>query len=98
MLEGLSLPIPGDPVTIERKGRIVAHSRNLRGIRDYSRTRGTYLTKIRTRPYTDGSTCGLLEVWWADGAYSQCGFRSYSILQDWVRERRSWRGVEWQDG
>lgn len=77
-------------VNIEKGGQIIRTSRNLRGLLDYARV--SKPKRVELTPQ-EGSN-GRLRVIYSDGATSSARFRSYNIMVDWVRNRRSWRGAE----
>jgi hypothetical protein len=72
---------------IEKNGQIVKRSRNLRGIVDYSRV--SVPARVELIPV--GKSSGSLRVIFADGASTRVNFASYSIMVDWVRNRRCMR-------
>ena len=76
--------------SIIRGGQIIRTSRNLRGMLDYARI--SPVVRIETTP--QGKVSGALRVFYADGAESKAFFRSYGIMIDFVRNRRSWRTAQ----
>ena len=83
-------------VEIIKASRVVAQSRNLRGILTYASSRGTYVTRAAIeaeRP--SGSGTGTLTVEWADGARVVTPFACFSVLAGWLDARRSWSGVRY---
>lgn len=74
------------------QGVTVAKSRNLRGIRDYARK--SPVIKVETRKCIDLPECGELRITYANGAQGFAFFRSHGIMIDFLRNRRSWRNVE----
>ena len=77
-------------VNIEKNGKIIRKSSNLRGILDYARI--SKPSRIELTP--QGKCNGRLRVIYTDGAVTSAHFASYHIMVDWVRNRRSWRGTE----
>lgn len=75
---------------IIKGGQIIRTSRNLRGLLDYARV--SPVVRLESCPI--GSTSGTVRVFFADGAESRANFRSYHIMIDWLRARRSWRSAE----
>jgi len=78
-------------------GRIIRKSRNLRAMRDYARV--SPVARIEScdigAMQPDGTRySGTVRVIFKDGAESRANFRSYHIMIDWIRNRRSWRGAE----
>lgn len=71
-------------VSIEKNGRIIRRSKNLRGIIDYART--SPASRVELTP--QGVTRGRVRVIYADGAVTSAQFNSYRIAVDWVRRRR----------
>ena len=72
---------------IIKEGRIIRQSQNLRGMRDYARV--SPVVKIESSRV--GEASGALRVIYEDGAESMATFRSYHIMIDFIRDRRSWR-------
>ena len=72
---------------IIKEGRIIRQSQNLRGMRDYARVSPV----IRVESSRAGKTSGTLHVIYKDGAESRASFRSYHIMIDFIRDRRSWK-------
>lgn len=70
-------------------GSTVRTSKNLQGMRDYARV--SPVVKVETRKDDKNIYRGLLRVTYENGNYSTASFASYSIMIDWVRNRRSWR-------
>lgn len=77
-------------VNIIKNGQIIRSSRNLRGILDYARVSPV----IRVESCPLDKVCGTVRVIYTDGAESRANFRSYHIMIDWLRNRRSWRGAK----
>ena len=71
-------------------GQIIRTSRNLRGIIDYVRVSPV----ARIESCQIGAVCGTVRVIFKDGAESRANFRSYRIMIDWIRNRRSWRSAK----
>lgn len=76
---------------IIKDGKIIRTSKNLRAMRDYARV--SPVVRIDSSPIND-SHCGTMRVIYADSAESLAYFRSYHIMIDFIRNRRSWRGAE----
>lgn len=76
---------------IRKNGVIIRTSRNLRGMCDYARTSPVRLVDACRDP--ENAVRGVLVVTYADGATSRASFASYHIMIDFVRNRRTWRGV-----
>lgn len=77
-------------ISIEKNAKTIRTSRNLRGILDYSRI--SKPSRIELTP--QGIANGRLRVIYEDGATTSAHFVSYHIMVDWVRNRRSWRGLD----
>lgn len=77
-------------ISIEKNAKIIRTSQNLRGILDYARI--SKPARIELTP--QGKYNGRLRVIYKDGATTSAHFVSYHIMVDWVRNRRSWHGVE----
>lgn len=77
-------------ITINKGGRVLHRSRNLRGMLDYARVSNV----IRVDLAEDGPVRGVLTVEYADGAISSVTFASYHIMIDFVRNRRTWRDAK----
>lgn len=76
---------------VAKDGRIVAMSKNLRGMRDFARkSRVDHVVTCRDPRNT---ARGLLTVIYADGSQCVASFASFHIMIDFVRNRRSWRGA-----
>ena len=71
---------------IEKGGRIIKTSRNLRGLVEYARV--SKPKRIELTPQSGEN--GRLRVIFEDGASTSAHFASYRIMVDWVRSRRSW--------
>lgn len=78
-------------ITIEKDGKTVSESKNLRGVRDYENTRYTYVISLAVTRFHSGK--GGLVVCWADGARCETNFESYAVLVNWLTKRRSWYGL-----
>ena len=79
-------------VIFSRASGVISRSRNLRGI--IARSAKVAVARIvvsPTGPTTEGA--GSLYVEWVDGAWCSTPFASYWVAQDWVRRRRSFKGV-----
>lgn len=74
---------------IEKAGRIVARSKNLRGVLDYGRRWGVARLELIELPEGAGS----LRVIFKDGATTRENFASWGVLRAWVNARRSWAGA-----
>lgn len=82
---------------IIKNGCIIRSSKNLRAMRDYARV--SPVVRIEScdigAMQPDGHRYnGTVRVIYADGAESRANFRSYHIMIDWIRNRRSWRSAE----
>lgn len=81
-------------VEIKNNGRVVSTSKNLRAITAYAAKGGIWVDKFTlTQGYDGSKEQGLLRVEFNDGAVCETNFRSYHIMVDWVRNRRSMRGA-----
>lgn len=80
------------PIGLDRPARCNGVSKNLRGLRDYARR--FPVVCVITRKDPSNSTRGVLHVVYADGAIGCASFASHSIMIDFVRNRRTWRGAE----
>lgn len=80
-------------LTIYRDERPVSHSRNLRGIADYSRKPGQHVIRVIAErdPESGSSERGRLIIHFADGAECVAFFRSHILMLNWVYARRNWR-------
>lgn len=81
---------------IIKGGQIIRKSRNLRAMRDYARV--SPVVRIEScdigAMQADGVRySGTVRVIYADGAESRANFRSYGVMIDWIRNRRTWRGA-----
>ena len=74
---------------IIKNGQIIRTSRNLRGIVDYARV--SPVVRVESCPI--GAMSGTVRVFFKDGAESRANFRSYHIMIDWIRGRRTWRAA-----
>lgn len=83
---------PEGETYIVLNGATVKRSKNLRGLLDYSRKAKP--VKVETRKDPSLPVCGQLRVTYNDGAIGHAFFRSYEIMIDWVRGRRSFRRIE----
>lgn len=72
---------------IIKEGRIIRQSQNLRGMLDYARVSPV----VQIESCRLGKVSGALRVIYKDGAESSATFRSYHIMIDFIRDRRSWR-------
>lgn len=75
---------------VEKCGRIIRSSKNLRALRDYART--SPIQRVELTP--QGRVNGRIRVVYEDGATSSAHFASYHIMVDFVRNRRSWKTAE----
>lgn len=78
-------------VEIIKDAKVIRRSRNLRGLLDYPRHFSRYVRRVSIEPHSNG---GRLSVFYADGAFASADFASFSVLQGWLRSRRSWHGAE----
>lgn len=76
---------------IIKNGQIIRTSKNLRGMRDYARV--SPVVRIESCPINN-DTCGTMRVLYADGAESRANFRSYHVMIDFIRNRRTWRSAK----
>lgn len=76
--------------SIIKNGRIIRSSRNLRGLTDYARVSPV----VRIESCRIGEVSGTVRVFFKDGAESRANFRSYHIMMDWIRARRTWKTAE----
>lgn len=76
---------------IIKNGQIIRTSKNLRGMRDYARV--SPVVRIESTPIADG-VMGTMRVFYADGAECRANFNSYSIMIDFIRNRRTWRSAK----
>lgn len=76
----------------DHSARILSYSRNLRSMRDYARRSPVVCVISRKDP--ENETRGVLHIVYANGAICRASFASHSIMIDFVRNRRSWRGAE----
>lgn len=75
-------------------GKLVARSKNLRGMRDYGRRSPVARVECRKRNAHPKDPAGVIRVEYANGATCTADFASYNIMVDFVRNRRSWRGAD----
>jgi hypothetical protein len=71
-------------------GRVIRTSKNLRGMRDYARV--AHVVKVESR--MTERELGEVTVTYADGATCTAEFKSYHIMVDFIRNRRTWRNAE----
>lgn len=71
---------------IRLDGKVVARSRNLRGILDYARKSPVESVVIAPSPCGRGT----LRVTYHNNARASAVFASFTILRDWCDARRSW--------
>ncbi len=76
---------------VTKAGQVIRKSRNLRAMRDYARV--SPVVAVITDKDPGNAVRGVLLVEYADGAESRASFASHSIMIDWVRNRRTWRGA-----
>lgn len=76
---------------LDRDGKVISQSRNLRGIRRYA---GKHVVKILDISNTRNFDCildgGLLSILFEGGVSFQTDFASFEVLRDFVRR---WRNV-----
>lgn len=72
-----------------KNGQIIRTSKNLRGMRDYARVSPV----VHIESAVLGDVSGTMRVFYADGAESRANFRSYKIMIDFIRNRRTWRNA-----
>jgi hypothetical protein len=75
--------------TIVLEGTIIRQSQNLRGMRDYARTSRVY--RVHAKPDPENTYRGILSVEYENGATSEASFACFTVLLEWLRDRRSWR-------
>ena len=73
--------------SIIKDGHVIRQSKNLRGMRDYARVSPV----VQIESSRLGKVSGALRVIYKDGVESMATFRSYHIMIDFIRDRRSWR-------
>lgn len=73
--------------SIIKEGRTIRKSQNLRGMLDYARVSPV----VRVESSRVGKVSGVLHVVYKDGAESSAKFRSYHIMIDFIRNRRTWK-------
>lgn len=73
--------------SIIKDGRIIHQSQNLRGMREYARVSPV----VQIESCRVGEASGALRVIYKDGAESMATFRSYHIMIDFIRDRRTWK-------
>jgi hypothetical protein len=76
---------------IVKDGKVIRTSKNLRGMRDYVSV--SPVAHVKTLRDMTNNVRGVLLVEYADGATCCASFASHSIMIDFVRNRRSWRGA-----
>lgn len=81
---------------IQKDGKVIQQSRNLRGIRRYV---GSHIIKeLQIASQINGST-GWLYIIFEDGSTFQTDFASFSVLQNFVRSWRNTYGAPlWMNG
>lgn len=72
-------------------GAIIRKSKNLRGMRYYARV--SRVSKVEAKQNPANNVRGVLRVTYLDGCYSIADFASYSIMIDFIRNRKSWRNA-----
>lgn len=72
-------------VEIMLGSKVVARSRNLRGLLDYARKEPPVSAAVNKTP-----TGGRLTVFFNDGALCHVEFADYSVACGWIAGRRSW--------
>lgn len=82
---------PSGETYIKLAGVTVSRTRNLRGLLEYGRKH--QVSKIESRPDPLNVVRGELLITYANGAQGFASFASYSIMIDWIRNRRSWRSA-----
>lgn len=81
-------------LSTDHPARVLRVSRNLRGLRDYART--SPVACVITRRDSSNPHNGALTVVYKNGALGRAHFASYSIMVDFVRNRRTWRSAEFR--
>lgn len=69
-------------------------SRNLRGLRDYASRH--FPLAVITRKDPENQYRGVLHVVYPSGYIGRASFACHSIMIDFVRNRRSWKGAEFR--
>ena len=92
--QGQQVVIKRDYQDADHGEQIIHRSRNLRGILDHVRRVG--LDNAWALENRDGT--GTLAIAFLDRSYCVTDFASYTVLADWLRARRSWRGHCHLDG
>jgi hypothetical protein len=75
---------------IIKAGRIVAKSKNLRGLLDYARKHAVTRIETIALPSDQGS----MRVFFKDGAECRANFNSFKVMTNWIKARRSWANAE----
>lgn len=79
--------------TIILEGKIVARSKNLRGILTYARKRG--IDRVVISKNAEGSNWDATVCYeFSDGAYSIVQWASFDVAVSWTHARRSWGYVD----
>ena len=73
-------------ITID--ARVVARSKNLRGILDYARKSQVWVSHWIMKKESDSRA--LVCVTYSDNAKSVFHFESFTVAQGWIRARRVW--------
>lgn len=77
-------------IQIEKGGRIVKTSRNLRGLLDYARVSPVARIEAIELPKEAGS----MRVIFDNGASTRANFESYKVMRAWIKSRKSWAGFK----
>jgi hypothetical protein len=73
----------------DRSRKVIAESRNLRGVVDRARSVGVLQVELDRLPAGRGG----VTFTFLDGSFCDTEFADYSVLVDWLKARRSWAGV-----
>lgn len=73
-----------------RQGDCISKSKNLRGILSHARKERPI--NIVLHKCENGS--GLLRVRFADYAHTRAKFASFEVMQEWLMDRKSWKGYD----
>lgn len=75
---------------IVKDNAVIRTSRNLRGLTDYASV--SPVVRVTSCPVRNVS--GAIRVTYKDGAEGYGNFRSYHVMIDWIRNRRTWRAAK----
>lgn len=74
-------------IEIKKDSRIVARSRNLRGLLDYARRKNIWVICVAIWKTDQGA---MLDFTYSDKAMARVDFADFAVARDWIRARRSW--------